>query len=62
MNFFLFKKQDFILHLGLNKYDHIGGNRKYEHSYIYFFYVFFFLIQFYVPFKIISDHIRRANQ
>ena len=25
-------------------------------------YLFFFLIQFYVPFKIISAHMRRANQ
>ena len=28
----------------------------------FFFFFFFFLIQFYVPFKIISAHMRRANQ
>ena len=29
---------------------------------IFFFFFFFFLIQFYVPVKIISAHMRRANQ
>ena len=30
--------------------------------YFFFFFFFFFLSQFYVPFKIISAHMRRANQ
>ena len=30
--------------------------------FFFFFFFFFFLIQFYVPFKIISAHMRRANQ
>ena len=33
----------------------------YIYIYIYIFF-FFFLIKFYVPFKIISAHMRRANQ
>ena len=28
----------------------------------FFLFIFFFLIQFYIPFKIISAHMRRANQ
>ena len=33
-----------------------------KHIFIYFFIFYFFFIQFDVPFKIISAHMRRANQ
>ena len=36
--------------------------RRVFNSIFFFFFFFFFIIQFYVPFKIISAHMRWANQ